>query len=370
MGHRIRKQYVMTVILLYVVTACSSQPPAVGNSITRLGWEGGTFLWVSGDIGGNGLLRMVRYNIADGNATFYERYFDRFLTARDGTVWTIDGGVSRFDGQTWHNYGMDDGLTGGSYRSLLEARDGSIWIGGAGLNYLDTQTNGWRIIVPRLPDKCESADCAEIEPGAVYSLIQAGDGSIWAGTTQGVIRYNGVTTETWTTNDGLGDNSVKALIETRDGTIWAGTDNGISRKEGKTWRSWPNPGDRPVTPGYQAGIENLLETKDGAIWAATSNRLIRWDGTSWHDIESPCNYRLTGLLETPDKSLWVSSNGLGVCRWDSNKWHVYKLDQGLTDNNILTMLVGPNGTLWAGSLHGIIRYDPSIDRWRVFPRMP
>lgn len=239
MRHSSSQHYLLMIILLCLITACNSHMPALSNSITRLGWEGDTYLWASGDIRSDGLLRMIRYNVADRSATVYERYFDRFLATRDGIVWTIDGSVSRFDGQTWQDYTTSDGLTGGSYRSLLEARDGSIWLGGAGLNHFDTQTNRWSIVIPRLQDKCDSAACGEYEPGAVYSLLQTRDGSIWAGTTQGVIRYDGVSTETW----GLSNTSVKVLLEARDGTVWAGTDNGISHNVGKAWQSWSYPGN-------------------------------------------------------------------------------------------------------------------------------
>jgi ligand-binding sensor domain-containing protein len=44
-------------------------------------------------------------------------------------VWAgTNGGVSRFDGQSWQAFLPRDGLAGFSVRHILEAADGAVWV--------------------------------------------------------------------------------------------------------------------------------------------------------------------------------------------------------------------------------------------------
>ncbi len=356
----------IVIILLLSASACGFQQRGL-NSVYTLGWEGEHFLWASGYVQGIATTMVARYDVRDGSVTLFNMEFQRFVTAQDGSIWTSNDGVRRFDGKLWHDYGLKDGLTGGSDNSLMASRDGSIWVGRGGLNRYDPQTKLWQVVIPSLPNICVSSGCAEIELGTVYALLQTKDGAIWAGTTQGIVRYyDGASMQRWTVNDGLSHNSVRALIEGRDGTIWAGTANGISRKQGNAWQSWSDLHDI-LTPDHPE-IERLLETKDGVIWAATYDRLIRWDGIAWTRVPH-CGHE-ANLFEAHDGSLWIGSDGYGVCKWDGREWHNYTTENGLSDNSVFAIIQSPDGTLWAGSLRGIDRYNPTLDRWQPFPRTP
>jgi ligand-binding sensor domain-containing protein len=94
-------------------------------------------------------------------------------------VWagTWGGGVSRFDGEKWHNLTTRDGLAG----------------------------------------------------DIVYNVLQDSNGIFWFGTNGGVSRYDGKNWQTIGLADGLPDSNVYTLVESPSGDIWAGTRSAVVR---------------------------------------------------------------------------------------------------------------------------------------------
>lgn len=115
-----------------------------------------------------------------GKATYNPSYVFCIHADPDGSIWagTWGGGVSRFDGQAWHNLTTADGLAG----------------------------------------------------DIVYSVAQARDGALWFGTNGGVSRYDGTTWQTLGPHQGLADAHVYAIaIDPASQDVWAGTRGGVAR---------------------------------------------------------------------------------------------------------------------------------------------
>ena len=67
-------------------------------------------------------------------------------------------------------------------------------------------------------------------PDTIYSCLAVGpDGAVWAGTPDGLIRYDG---KNWTLyhrgNSGLPSNWVRCLAVAKDGRVWIGTESGVT----------------------------------------------------------------------------------------------------------------------------------------------
>jgi ligand-binding sensor domain-containing protein len=65
----------------------------------------------------------------------------------------------------------------------------------------------------------------------VEAIVVAPDGALWFGTWDGVSRFDGQTWTTYTTKDGLTNDSVEAIAVAPDGALWFGTGGGVSRYE-------------------------------------------------------------------------------------------------------------------------------------------
>ena len=116
---------------------------------------------------------------AEGTATYNPNYVFGVVAARDASIWagTWGGGVSRFDGKSWRNYVVADGLAGNIVYAITQAPDGTLWFG---------TNNG----VSRFDGKrWTSLGTKEGLPAPhVYAVAVAPNGDVWVGTKKGVAR--------------------------------------------------------------------------------------------------------------------------------------------------------------------------------------
>lgn len=99
---------------------------------------------------------------------------------RDGVVWagTWGGGIGRFDGTSWKNYTVDEGLPGNHIFMLMQDAEGRIWAGTN--NGLARMDDAGKFTVFTRKDGLFSDN--------VFSMAFAGDGSVWVGSFGGVAR--------------------------------------------------------------------------------------------------------------------------------------------------------------------------------------
>jgi len=117
--------------------------------------------------------------LQDVDVAFNPNYIVALLVDHDGVVWagTWGGGLSRFDGENWKVYTVDDGLPGNHVFMLHEDDRGQLWIGtNNGLARLDE--NGFRVFT--------TSD--GLFSNRVFAMATGDDGSRWIGSFGGVAR--------------------------------------------------------------------------------------------------------------------------------------------------------------------------------------
>ncbi len=94
------------------------------------------------------------------------------LQDRKGNLWftTSSNGVYRYDGKSFKNFTIKDGLLGNNVSSMLQDKKGNIWFGGRGLSRFGGKT------FSDIP----STDFY------VYSMLEDKSGKLWFSTTKGV----------------------------------------------------------------------------------------------------------------------------------------------------------------------------------------
>src|SRR6202158_4480066 len=65
---------------------------------------------------------------------------------------------------------------------------------------------------------------------AVQTVLQDRAGFLWAGTQNGLYRYDGNHFTAFTSRDGLPGTRIEALYESADGTLWVSTGRGLARR--------------------------------------------------------------------------------------------------------------------------------------------
>ena len=161
----------------------------------------------------------------------------------------------------------------------------------------------------------------------------------------------------FTSHDGLPQNSIAALAQDRDGFIFAGTEEGVARYDGHRWQRVPYP---EAVAAKRPFANRLAATPDGAVWVGTdiAGLLRHADGVmrpialsgaaADQDIEAL-------LVDKTD--VWVGTpKGLFLC--DANACREIAAARGL-QVAVLLIAQGPQGeALYVGTnMDGLYRLD-------------
>lgn len=285
------------------------------------------------------------YTTADG---LPRNEINRVVRDSHGFLWfCTTEGLSRFDGYTFTNYGVEQGIPDRDVRDLIETRSGEYWV---------ATFNGVARFNP------------DTVPANSTQKKKTGDG-----------RGSGPEPRfVYPANWNPGARHANALSEDPDGTIWCGADGGLyqlNRTDGKWQVHGVELGVRPGTQGNNVGA--LLGDKDGALWIGTWDGLYRrWpDGrleryTSRNGLP-PGEVR--ALLEDRDGGLWVGTdNGLFlvVPRPDTKQLVVvrtFTMAQGLPHNRIESLLQSSDGRIWIGTTTGLAELSaaPGPEAWKL-----
>jgi signal transduction histidine kinase/ligand-binding sensor domain-containing protein len=265
------------------------------------------------------------------------------------------------EGELW--FGGANGLErlhNGLFRSWWTAQglpaeiDGPIYAGADGRTWFAPRSGG---LYWMRDGRVERVTAAGLEHDVVYS-IAGGDGEIWAGRQRGgltrlTLNGDSISAHTFTTADGLAQNSVYSLLRTHDGTVWAGTvSGGISRFKNGAFINYT------VTDGLPAdAVNSLAESRDGTIWAATPNGLASFTGKRW--VSSPVTEQLpsaevTSIFADSQDVLWIAT-ARGLAFLAAGKAGVLHNTPEPLRDQILGMSEDRQGHLWFVTSGQILR---------------
>lgn len=325
---------------------------------------------------------------------------------REGMTWIgTDGqGFFRRAGRAFASLSTSEGLCSDLVMQFAQRTDGTyafatydqgvcIWKDGSGSPHLVNET---------LPSK------------TVWQMKPHPDGSLWLGTSQGLVRYTDATTMVVSSADGLpgsrvtaiafgespaeketvyagtdkglalldtkgrivqtfGEQSgfagrrIRTLVPQRD-AIWIGAEGSLYKKEKDAFRSWPIPEDAPI---YCLAID-----ADECLWIGTSNGLYALARGAQTPVPvavggSPAGRHTNFLLTLPDQSLLVGTNN-GLYRINLMRYHRegrlqvkhYGAYEGLKSLETNQNAVYFDGAyVWFGTAMGAVRFDPAADNY-------
>ncbi len=214
---------------------------------------------------------------------------------------------------------------------------------------------------------------------AVVSIAEDQAGNIWFGTRAGLSKYDGRTFTNFTSKEGLCNDHVSNILFDRAGNLWVGTWGGVCRYDGATFSDFPLPIPDVEVPNYQATtnwVTEIMEDRQGNIWFGRSGYgACKYDGNSFIQFTKkdglPSNCVQT-ILEDKQGNLWFGSrvtekdnpdangrtgNG-GLSRYDGKTFIQYPELEGLSKNDIYSILEDKTGNIWIGATGvGMYRYD-------------
>jgi sugar lactone lactonase YvrE len=299
--------------------------------------------------------------------------------------------------------------------AFAEERDGSLWIAVRGLGLL-RYVDGKIHPLPLPP--------AAGKPEDVWTLALGTDGTLWIGTTHGLVaRQPDGRSQVFTAADGLTDDFVGKLWVDRDGNLWVVGSEGVAvRRQGKwfypefaggephftqcftklpdgdlwiaattgllreppiTWHSTSGP-QRELAK-YKAAVEanhpslagHPLVAKDdqGCVWIGLRKTLVRYDGQKWTDLTSILGEKREISFVRADSlgRVWVGTSGNGLFRITGEQTENFFNLEGRATSVIYSMAEAKDGTVYIGAQFGFYAFRGAADpetistRYQVHP---
>ena len=188
---------------------------------------------------------------------------------------------------------------------------------------------------------------------AVKVLLQDQKGFLWAGTENGVFRYDGQQFRRYGPNEGLPRDVVLSLGEAPDGRLLAGYRSGLYEQRGDRFQTVSLDGaviDSYSAIQFDGGLQTFITTDRGLVAATQSagsgdlefqtlTRAAPAAGADTHGI----------FLEARD--LWYGC-GTGLCRRTAGKVVVFGESDGLPAGKWMSIRRDGDGDLWVHDLKG------------------
>ena len=167
----------------------------------------------------------------------------------------------------------------------------------------------------------------------------------------------------YTEDDGLINDRVTVMEEGRDGSVWCGTSSGLMRFVNGTWKAY-------TFGPLSNGIKDIAVADNGDLWVGTWTKgLMYYDGSIWKSItkkDGLVNNRISSIAIGNDGKVSVSSLSRrgGISFFDGDNWETYTEEEGLPSNYVYSLTTGPDNELWVGTKKGLALLKE--DNWTVF----
>ncbi|HEX8637585.1 MAG TPA: two-component regulator propeller domain-containing protein, partial [Pyrinomonadaceae bacterium] len=122
-------------------------------------------------------------------------------------------------------------------------------------------------------------------------------------------------------------------------------------------KSWTTDDGLP-----QNTVHSIVQTRDGYLWLATLDGLVRFDGvkfTVFNKNNSPgiVSNRLTKIIEDKSGDLWVGTEESGVTRYHDGVFQTYAVAGNAQTKPLWKMSLNPAGNLVAVTEKGIVEWN-------------
>jgi ligand-binding sensor domain-containing protein len=203
------------------------------------------------------------------------------------------------------------------------------------------------------------------------NMIQDKNGNTWIATWQGIIRHNGNSFTNITSK--VSSHRFFALLEDRKGNFWfASVGGGVYYYDGKSFINFTTNDGLPSNR-----VTNIYEDKNGNIWFGTEGGASRYDGKKFTNfttnesntnssdeklfpdystIQGLTNNDVNSIIQDKTGKFWFGTRG-EACFYDGKTFTKFTNDEGEPFTNVRSIIEDRNGNIWLGGADGLWRYD-------------
>jgi ligand-binding sensor domain-containing protein len=278
----------------------------------------------------------------------------------------------------------------------------TVWVGGKnGLFQVDS-SSGDLIQKVSLP----------VEPIHIRSLEVDPSGDLWIGHVDGLLKITEQGSQSWDKRSGLPANRVNCLLALADSML-VGTSAGIVEvtSSGVQQRISPSSLASPVVNAFYRSktgalligstsdpeggltsihdgsvqtwgkdvlphpyIHDICEDHDGALWVATGlgeegGAISLREGESGFEVvdtlakaDGLAGFKVRSVGPHQGGALWFGSENDGLAVRSEGSFNVITMEDGLPHDEITVIKTDSDGTVWLGTLNGVVRISSEAAR--------
>ncbi len=262
--------------------------------------------------------------------------------------------LSEFNGQVWVT---ENGLPQNTVHAITQAKSGYIWIATEeGLARFD----GIKFTV------FDKQNTPELKSNDIRVLLEDRRGALWIGTADGLVELRDSNFTAFTTQQGLPANVINALSEDLDGSLWVATAAGVVRFGEGVFKAF----DQDEFP--RDGVDALFVDQQGALWIGSSDGLACYKSgkvTKYTRQDGLVDNNVVSIDQDLDGHVWIgTANGLN--RLDGDQFLTYTTRDGLPNNRITSLKTDREGSIWIGTGGGLSRFtEGHLSNFRAGDRL-
>jgi ligand-binding sensor domain-containing protein/signal transduction histidine kinase len=224
---------------------------------------------------------------------------------------------------------------------LLQDGDGALWVG---TDNGIVRWTGSQFTAPGIP--------ASRNHFQALAMAKDRDGNIWVGTdSQGLLRMNSQGLASLQETDGVTHEAVTAVFEDREGNLWIGGSDGIERLRDSAFVTYSGPEGLPTDGSNPVFVDSedrmWFPPAGGGLWWTKGEQRghITADG-----LDRDVVYSIAGRKG----EIWVGRQSGGLTRLVDERGSfaakTYTQRDGLAQNSVYSVYLARDGSVWAGTL--------------------
>ena len=162
--------------------------------------------------------------------------------------------------------------------------------------------------------------------------------------------------DSWTTEQGLPQNSVHAIVQTKDGYLWLGTFGGLVRFDGLAFTVIAGGADSRFLSNR---IRSIHEGRSGALWVGTErgglSRFANGSVTTYTRQHGLPTDNIRYVYEDRIGRVWIAT-GSGLVRFENGQFTTYSTKNGFPSDAIWRIVEDPSGTLLIATGEGLVTF--------------
>lgn len=240
----------------------------------------------------------------------------------------------------------NEGLPSDNLMDIVQDANGFIWIGSyEGLIRFDG-------VEFKVLSKYTHPDFNSTSARILYFDNQD---NLWIGTNgDGIAKYSKGKFITYTTQNGLPDNSIRRIFKDSDETLWVGTTAGLAKllKGSQQFQR--------VTQFENSMIELVFQDHSGAIWVGPGDGgVFKFENgrfISPPPLQALSKSVLLSMLQDREGNIWLGTKDHGLFILREGNLTRFDDRDGIKAKTINSLWLGKKGSVWIGSDSGLFRY--------------